>query len=223
MERTAVAGAVAEEHHGHLIGLQDILEGQSSAGGQIVAAAHDAVGAQHADGEIGDVHGAAAALAQARLLAEDLRHHAVDIGALGHAVTMAAVGGFNHIVITQSGAHAGGDGFLTDVGVGEAGDLAGEEVVLDALLKLADRAHRLIELDGKFFRVNCIVRHNDHAPFSTFRTFAARSTTVQGGIRERKGRTPLSASCAPGETPFRTHRVSAPSGAEPTVTPIFSS
>ena len=165
VERTAVAGAVAEEHHGHLIGLQDILEGQSRAGGQIVAAAHDAVGAQHADGEIGDVHGAAAALAQARLLAEDLRHHAVDIGALGHAVTMAAVGGFNHIVITQSGAHAGGDGFLTDVGVGEAGDLAGEEVVLDALLKLADRAHRLIELDGKFFRVNCIVRHNDHAPF----------------------------------------------------------
>lgn len=47
---------------------------------------------------------------------------------------MAAVGGFDHIVITQSGAHAGGDGFLTDVGVGEAGDLAGEEVVLDALL-----------------------------------------------------------------------------------------
>ena len=115
------------------------------------------------------MHGAAAALAQARLLAEDLRHHAVDIGALGHAVAVTAVGGFDHVVVPQRGAHAGSDGLLTDVGMGKAGDLAGEEVMLDALLELTDGAHSFIELSGKLFRVNCIIRHNDHAPFSTFR------------------------------------------------------
>ena len=111
------------------------------------------------------MHRAAAALAKSGLLAEDFRHHAVDIRALGDAVAVAAVGGLNHVVVAQRGAHAGGNGLFTDVGVGEAGDLAGEEVVLDALLELADRAHGLVELFCKLFRINCILRHNYHAPF----------------------------------------------------------
>ena len=135
--------------------LQDHLVGERRAGGQVVAAAHDAVGAQHAHGEVGDVHGAAAALAQAGLLAEDLRHHAVHVSALGHAVAVAAVGGLDHVVLPQSGADAGGDGLLADVQVHEAGDLAVQEVVLDALLELADGAHGLVEVLRQFLGVLC--------------------------------------------------------------------
>ena len=155
MEGAAVGGTVAKEHHGDLVVLQDHLIGQSSAGGQVVAAAHDAVGAQHTHREVGDVHGAAAALAQTGLLAEDLGHHPVHIGALGHAVAMAAVGGLDHVVLPQSRADACGDGFLTDVQVHEAGDLTVQKVVLHALLELADRAHGLVEVLCQFLGVLC--------------------------------------------------------------------
>ena len=153
MEGTAVGGAVAEEHHGDLVVLQDHLVGQGGTGGQVVAAAHDAVGAQHAHGEVSNVHGAAAALAQAGLLAVDLSHHAVHIGALGHAVTMAAVSGLDHVILPQGGAHAGGNGFLADVQVDKARDLTRQEIVLDGLLELADGAHSLVELGRLFLGV----------------------------------------------------------------------
>ena len=155
MEGAAVGSTVAKEHHGDLVVLQDHLIGQRSAGGQVVAAAHDAVGAQHTHREVRDVHRAAAALAQAGLLAEDLSHHPVHISALGHAVAMAAVGGLDHVVLPQSRADACGDGFLTDVQVHEAGDLTVQKVVLHALLELADRAHGLVEVLCQFLGVLC--------------------------------------------------------------------
>ena len=155
MESAAVGGTVTEEHHGNPVVLQDHLAGQGSAGGQVVAAAHDAVGAQHTHREVGNVHGAAAALAQAGLLAEDLSHHAVHIRALGHTVAVAAVSGLDHIVLPQSGAHTSGDGLLTDVQVHEAGNLTIQEVVLHALLKLADGAHGLIKVLRQFLGVFC--------------------------------------------------------------------
>ena len=155
VESAAVGGTVTEEHHGNPVVLQDHLAGQGSAGGQVVAAAHDAVGAQHTHREVGNVHGAAAALAQAGLLAEDLSHHAVHIRALGHTVAVAAVSGLDHIVLPQSGAHTSGDGLLTDVQVHEAGNLTIQEVVLHALLKLADGAHGLIKVLRQFLGVFC--------------------------------------------------------------------
>ena len=169
MESAAVGGAVAEEHHGDLVVLQDQLVGESRAGGQVVAAAHDAVGAQHAHGEVSDVHGAAAALAQAFLLAVNLSHHALDIGALGDAVAVAAVSGLDHIVLAEGGADTGGDSLLTDVQVNEARDLTGQEIMLDGLLELADGAHGLIEMLRLFFRILCFICcHRKKLPSSGF-------------------------------------------------------
>ena len=169
MEGAAVGGTVAEEHHGDLIVLQDHLVGESRTGGQVVAAAHDAVGAQHAHGEISDVHGTAAALAQAFLLAVNLSHHTLDIGTLGHAVAVAAVGGLDHIVLAEGGADTGGDSLLTDIQVNEARNLTGQEIMLDGLLELADGAHGLIEMLRLFFRVLCFICcHRKKLPSSGF-------------------------------------------------------
>ena len=55
------------------------------------AGADDAVGAEHALRQVGDVHRAALAAAEPVLLAEDLVHHAVDVAALGDAVAVAAM------------------------------------------------------------------------------------------------------------------------------------
>ena len=51
----------------------------------------DAVGAQHADREVGDVHRAALAAAEAAGLAEQLVHHPFEAGALGQRVAVTAV------------------------------------------------------------------------------------------------------------------------------------
>ena len=131
------------------------VSGKRRADREAKAAADNAVGAQHTHREVGNVHGAAAALAQAGLLAEDLSHHAVHIRALGHTVAVAAVSGLDHIVLPQSGAHTSGDGLLTDVQGHEAGNLTIQEVVLHALLKLADGAHGLIKVLRQFLGVFC--------------------------------------------------------------------
>ena len=71
-----------------------------------------AVGAQHADGEVGDVHRAALAAVVSGRAAEQLGHHALHVGALGQRVAVAAVGGRQQVVALQIGADAGGNGFL---------------------------------------------------------------------------------------------------------------
>ena len=92
------------------------------------------------------MHRAATALAQTGFFTENLSHHAVHVSALGNAVAMAAVGGLDHIILPQGRADAGGDGFLADVGMCEAGDLSCQEIMLHALLELADGAHGLVKV-----------------------------------------------------------------------------
>ena len=70
------------------------------------AAGDHAVGAEHADGEIGDVHRAALAAAIAGGAAVELRHHARGIGALGDRVAVAAVIRRQPVVLAQIDAHA---------------------------------------------------------------------------------------------------------------------
>ena len=108
------------------------------------AGADDAVGAQHALVEIGDVHGAALALAQAVAAAVDLLHHADDVAALGDAMTVAAMRGDDVVVVGELLAHADGDRFLAGVEVREAGDIAGRDLHVQALLELANRLHLAI-------------------------------------------------------------------------------
>ena len=68
------------------------LGGQCRADDERRPAADDAVGAEHAAVEIGDVHRSALAAAQPALFGEQLLHHQDRVAALGDAVAVAAMG-----------------------------------------------------------------------------------------------------------------------------------
>src|SRR5205823_8011531 len=90
VEWPSVRGAIPEERDRHA-SLAFHLRCQAGAGDDCNPSGDDAIGAEHADPEIGDVHRAAFALAVAGLPAIELGHHAVEVGTLGDAVAVAAM------------------------------------------------------------------------------------------------------------------------------------
>ena len=146
MELALGGGAVAEEADGH-VALALELGGQRRPAGDRQPAADDAVGAQHPHREVGDVHGAALALAVAVGAAEQLGHHAPDVGALGDAVAVAAVGAGDAIARRQVRAHPDRDRLLAHVGMHRAVDLAGHPQLDGPLVELPDQDHRAQHLD----------------------------------------------------------------------------
>ena len=89
-----------------------------------MARADYAVRAQDALVPVRDVHGAALALAIARLTAEKLRHHEVKVAALGYDVAVAAVRARDKVVVAQAFADGGRYGLFTQIQVDEAGYFA---------------------------------------------------------------------------------------------------
>ena len=145
MESALVGGAVAEEAGTDLIGAAD-LGGQARADRDVVARAHDAVGAQDAQVSIRNVHRAALALAVAGVAAEELGHHEIQIAALGDDVAVATVGRRDEVIIPQALAHRRSDRFLTQIQVGKAVDLALGEQILGCRLESTDAAHAGIDV-----------------------------------------------------------------------------
>ena len=147
LQRGALVGrAVAEERDRNAaIALE--LRRQGAATDQRRAASDDAVRAEHALGQVGDVHRPTLAAARPGGLAEDLGHHALDVDALGDAVAVPAVGGGDRVAVVEVGAHAGGRGLLAGVEVDEPGDVAGGELLVHPLLELADGAHRPVGVE----------------------------------------------------------------------------
>jgi hypothetical protein len=145
-ERALVRAAVARERDRDLI--RPLHAGREShAAHERRTAADDPVGAQHALGEVGDVHRPALAVAEAGRLAVDLGHHPLDVAALRDRVTVAAVGAGHVVVRPEVRAHARGDRLLAGVQVHEAGDLPRRELAVQALLELANRAHDAVGLE----------------------------------------------------------------------------
>src|SRR5208282_1778701 len=106
-----------------------------------------AVGAEHALGQVGDVHGAALAVAAAGLAAVDLGHHLVHVYAPGDAVAVAAVRAGDAVTVVQVAADADRRRLLARVQVDESGDIAARELRVHALLELADRPHRPVDVE----------------------------------------------------------------------------
>ena len=159
----------------------------------------DPVGAEHADAEIGDVHRAALALAVAGLPPVELGHHAVEVGALGDAVAVAAMRRDDPVAAIERGADADGDRLLADVAVHDAVDLAGEIIGRGALLEAADGEHlaqHLALLVGRQVR--------GHGPSGQVRAFRM-------GQRSKAGNREIIA-CALylGQTVYRIHGTNAP-------------
>ena len=130
--------AVAEEAHGHVAPALH-LGGQRRPAGDRQAAPDDAIGAEHAHREVGDVHGAALALAIAVHPPEQLRHHAADVGALGDAMAMAPVGADHAVAHGQGRAHPDRHGLLAHVGMHRAVDLPGHPQLDGQLVELPDQ------------------------------------------------------------------------------------
>ena len=149
MERTPVRGTVAEEAHGHLAGLTQ-LRRPPGASGDAKPSGHNAVGAQHADRKICNVHGATLALAIAGGAAKQLGHHAFDISALGNTMAVAAMRAGDVIAALQRFAHAHGDGFLADVEVRQAGHLGRLVKLVHLLFEGTNLSHLLVQVQPVF-------------------------------------------------------------------------
>ena len=87
------------------------------------------------------MHGTALTLAVAGGLAKQLRHHELQIAALGHNMTVTTMGTGNVIVVPQAGAYAGGNSFLTQVQMNKSGNFAISKQALCLTLKFADVDH----------------------------------------------------------------------------------
>ena len=106
------------------------------------AAADDAVGAEHAEFHVADVHAAALAFAVAGRAAEQLGEHAIELAAFRDEVAVPAVRAGDLVVGRQMGAHADRHGLGADVGVHETRHVAAAELAPHALLEPADTHHR---------------------------------------------------------------------------------
>src|SRR5271165_2600701 len=126
------------------------LGGQCGADHERRPATDDAVGAEHAAVEIGDVHRSTLAAAQPALFGEQLLHHQNRVAALGDAVAMAAMGARDVVPWPEMRADADGCGFLPSIEVDKSGNAALRELFLHALLEAADRDHVAIGLQQFF-------------------------------------------------------------------------
>ena len=141
--RALVGGAVAVEADRDAAGAER-LGGQRRAAGERRAGADDAVRAEHALRQVGDVHRAALAAAEPVLPPEDLEHHPLGVAALGDAMAVAAVGRGDRVAVVEVHADADAGGFLAGVEMHEAGNVPGREFLVDCFLEFADEPHPLV-------------------------------------------------------------------------------
>src|SRR5579859_924001 len=139
---------IAEEAHRDLVG-SALLRRKRSSSRDAGRAGDDRVRAEIAALGVGDVHRTALAVAVARLLAEQLREHAVQLSALGDAVPMSAMRAGDVVVVVERGAHAHGHRLLADVEVGQPRHLAAAIQVVDLLFEMTDPEHAAIQLEGE--------------------------------------------------------------------------
>ena len=125
------------------------LMGKSAADRERQAGADDAVGAEHADRHVGDVHRAAATFADAFGAAHDLQEEAIERNALGNGVAVAAVVRGESVVAPQRRHDARRDRLLADRKMNEARDLAVGEQLREPRLGLADHAHRAVQREQR--------------------------------------------------------------------------
>src|SRR5262245_33236490 len=140
VERPGIRSTVAEKRYRDAA-LSLHLRRKSGAGDNRYSARDHAVGAEHADVEIGDMHRATLAFAVAGLPAVQLRHHAVEIGTLGDAMAMASMRRDDPVVALKGAANADRDRLLADIAMHDRVDLPGEVVRRGALLKAPDHQH----------------------------------------------------------------------------------
>ena len=140
VEGALVDGAVAEEAEHHLLGLAQ-ADRVAHARRHRQVAAHDAVPAEVAGGDVVEVHAAALAAADAPDLPAQLGHQRPGVGAAGERVAVVAVGGDEVVVGPKEAHRRHRHRLLADVQVEEAADLALHVDLGAALLEPPDEEH----------------------------------------------------------------------------------
>ena len=134
-------GPVAEERDRRLPGpLQ--LGGEGSSARVRQPGADDPVAAEDVQGQVGDVHRAAEALAVARPLPEHLRHHPAEVGSGRDQVAVRAVVADEEVVAAHDARGSDRDRLLADAAVGGADDHALLEELGGAILEAPDQRHQ---------------------------------------------------------------------------------
>ena len=135
MEAAGVGRAVAEIDRDHVAFL---ARDQRRPERERDRAADDAGRRHQPPAHVHDVHGAAAAAAIAGVLAGQLRHQQVGIGAAGEEMSVRAVRAVEVVALAQGRGDADGDAFLADADMDEAAQL----------LAVAQLDHALFERSG---------------------------------------------------------------------------
>src|SRR3546814_8586563 len=116
----ALAGrTVTEKHHGNPA-LAVKLRDECRTDREPYATADNAVGAQYALRDGGNIHRAALAVANAGLFAHELRRHSARISALRQEVTVPAMSAGNPVAVVKMCADAGGHRSLANIKIGRA-------------------------------------------------------------------------------------------------------
>ena len=148
MGRALARCAVAEERDRGLHRSPE-LRGQRRPARMRQAGADDPVAADDVEGEVGDVHRAAEALAVPGSPAEHLGHHPAHVGAGGDQVAVRAVVADEVVAGAHDACGAGGDRLLPDAAVRGADDHAFAEELRRAFLEHADPQHHAVLLDER--------------------------------------------------------------------------
>jgi len=146
VEEPLPEGTFAEEADCHLVGAA-LLCRERRPCCDPRRAADDRVCTQIAVGVVGDVHGAALALAVAGGLAEQLGEHPRDVCPLGETVAVAAMRARDVVVLPKCGADADCNCFLADVEVGEARHLRASVELVHLLLEEPNRRHPTVQVE----------------------------------------------------------------------------
>jgi hypothetical protein len=96
------------------------------------------------------VHGTAFAAAKPAFLAEDFDHHAFDVATLGDAVTMAAVGRADPVIVAEFQSDADAGCLLARIKVNETRHITVGEFDIDAIFKGANADHPAIGVEQLF-------------------------------------------------------------------------
>ena len=146
MEGADVRRAVAEEGDAHRTG-PEVLRTERGTGGEGEMRADDGERAERADGEVGEMHRAPLAAAQALRLAEDLRHRPVERRAHREHRAVTAVRARHRVARAERGACADRHGLLPLAEVRAAADEVQHEEPHHLVLEAADLEHPSLQVE----------------------------------------------------------------------------
>ena len=146
MQKPFRQGAIAEEGDRDGIALEDLM-GQSASKRDRQARTDDAVGAQHPDGEIRDVHRTAAPTAEPFIPRQQLCKKAFEGKAFGKCMAMPAMGRGDRVGRAKGAHDTCRHRLLADAEMNESGHLAIGEQLGQPLFTAPDKQDHLVKLE----------------------------------------------------------------------------